>query len=625
MDQKTRIIRPEQIILRFNRLYTDVGAFCYLSRSRARRKPGQPLSVDKSSYSAKRVGQIGKTIKRLSIMLKDGVFSQSSVHGMVRRFKQFMDWADDNAYHDCLDGGEATEIAFRLWAEHVYEQFRHHKLTSGSAGSLQSEVCELLEQITNFENLRRGVRFVSSRNRGEGSEPASEYDFAQTLALNQSLFDGLCDLVLENLPFPFKLKMPGSIGWKNNHLWLFPSHRWHLAPHLWGGPREKLAYPYWAYDYENGRIASVEEIAHHYSNKKPRNRGREHAKNAIKAALAHVDRANTDARHRVRVDLAMVAQSAFLFLFHANTGCNSAVARDIETDGSVDASTLNQSYRVIKMRTQGKEISVVCPASFMPSLRRFMELRKYLLNGVSCPFLFFTLGMRNKSIQSKPEKIYTSVLHIHHENIRRISPAIPRISPIKIRATVNDYYRRTHDGYISSRVMGHSEAVADRSYLAGSPVDHHDEFTLFLDAVSNSARKQKVVSPGATPKDVRSLEEGGKCTSYGKPEAIEDAPSIPDCNQGCLFCVNRVLVANEEDARKVASAAFVMEQLISGPLSESEFRLKILKCDQDLEKMASFNGCESMVLAVKRDVYEKGNLTPYFADKFQLFLELGIL
>lgn len=625
LDRKTKIIRPEQIIIRFDRSYIDVGALCYLSRPRVQRKPAQPLSVDRSSYSAKRVEKIGNAIKHFSVMLKDGALSQSSVCGMARRFKQFMDWADDNAYQDCLDGGRATEIAFRLWAEHVYEKFRHRKLTSGFALSLQSDVCELLERITNCENLRRGVRFVSSGNRGEGSEPVSEHDFAQTLALNQSLFDGLCDLVLENLPFPFKLKMPGSLGWKDNHLWLFPSHRWHLAPHLWGVPREKLAYPYWAYDYENGRIASEEEIAHHYNKESPRKRGREGAKRAIKEALAHVDRANADARHRVRVDLAMIAQSAFLFLFHANTGCNSAVAHEIETDGSVDASTLNQSYRVIKMRAQGKEISVVCPASFMPSLRRFMKLRKYLLNGVSCPFLFFTLGVRTKSIQSTPEKICASVLSRHYESIRDISPAIPRISPIKIRATVNDYYRRTHDGYVSSRVMGHSEAVADRHYLAGSPVDHHDEFTLFLDAVSNSARKQRVVSPGATPKDARSLEEGGKCTSYGKPEPIEDAPPIPDCNQGCLFCVNRVLVANEEDARKVASAAFLMEQLIAGPLSESEFRPKILKCDQDLEKIASFNGCESMVLSVKQDVYEKGNLTPYFADKFQLLLELGIL
>jgi hypothetical protein len=625
LDKKTKIIRPEQIILRFGRLYIDIGALCYLSRSRAPRKPAQPLSVDKSSYCAKRAGQIGVAIKRLSIMLKDGAFRLSSIYGMVRRFRQFMDWADDNAYHDCIDGAQEAGIAFRLWAEHVYEQFRHHKLASGSAASLQSDVCELLEQITNCENLRRGVRFVSSRNRGEGSEPASEYDFAQVLALNQSLFDGLCDLVLENLPFPFKLKMPGALGWKDNHLWLFPSHRWHLAPHLWGAARENLAYPYWAYDYENGRIASVEEIAHHYGKKGRRNRGRENARRAITEALAHVDRANTDARHRVRVDLAMVAQSAFLFLFHANTGCNSAVAREIETDGSVDAATLNQSYRVIKMRAQGREISVICPAVFMPSLRRFMELRKYVLNGKSCPFLFFALGIRTKSIQSEPEKIYSSILHCHYEDIRRIFPAIPRISPIKIRATVNDYYRRMHDGYISSRVMGHSEAVADRSYLAGSPVDHHDEFTLFLDAVSNSARKQKVVSPGETPKDARSLEEGGKCVSYGKPEAITNALPIPDCKQGCLFCVNRVLVANEEDVRKVASAAFVMEQLISGSLSESEFRPKILKCDQDLEEIASFNDNKSMVLAVKRDVYEKGNLTPYFADKFQLFLELGIL
>jgi hypothetical protein len=32
-----------------------------------------------------------------------------------------------------------------------------------------------------------------------------------------------------------------------------------------------------------------------------------------------------------------------------------------------------------------------------------------------------------------------------------------------------------------------------------------------------------------------------------------------------------------------------------------------------------------MVDRVKKDVFENGNLTPFFADKYQLFLALGVL
>ena len=66
-------------------------------------------------------------------------------------------------------------------------------------------------------------------------------------------------------------------------------------------------------------------------------------------------------------------------------------------------------------------------------------------------------------------------------------------------------------------------------------------------------------------------------------------------------------------------------QLIMGPLSEAEFRPQIVKCDDDLEKIRAFEGCADMVDRVKLDVYQNGNLTPYFADKYQLFLALGVL
>ena len=75
----------------------------------------------------------------------------------------------------------------------------------------------------------------------------------------------------------------------------------------------------------------------------------------------------------------------------------------------------------------------------------------------------------------------------------------------------------------------------------------------------------------------------------------------------------------------MASAAFLMEQLISGPLSEAEFRPQIDKCDDDLAKIGAFADCADMVARVKKDVFENGNLTPYFADKFQLFLSLGVI
>jgi len=440
--------------------------------------------------------------------------------------------------------------------------------------------------------------------------------------LNQAFFDGLCDLVLGGKAFPFKLEMPASLGWKDKHLWLFPSQIWHLAPHLWGENRDRLSNPCWANDYENGRVATVDEISHLFVGEWPSKR-RLSAERAVSKLHAHINDANNDLRHRVRINLAMAAQRAFLFLFLANTGCNLAVAREIETDGSVDASAVNQTYRAIKFRARGREISVVVPVAFMPKLRRFLELRQYLLMNTKCTTLFFTLNDGPNKAGLGP--IHEAALFRHYNSLSRIQPALPRISAKKIRATVADFYRRTYDGSTAASVLGHSETVAERNYLSGSPVAQKKELTLFLEKVSATARNQKVLPISTGLESAKSLEEGGKCERPGDPQALDIGMQTPNCRQGCLFCKNRILVANEQDARKVASAAFLMEQLISGPLSEAEFRPQIKKCDDDLEKIAAVGKCHEMVKSVKRDVYENGNLTEYFSDKYQVFLELGVL
>lgn len=154
------------------------------------------------------------------------------------------------------------------------------------------------------------------------------------------------------------------------------------------------------------------------------------------------------------------------------------------------------------------------------------------------------------------------------------------------------------------------------------------ELSMFLEKVAQMSSRQKVEREGTGLSAAKPLEEGGRCNNYGHPEAMADGlPVEPDCKQGqgCLFCQHRVLIAGEEDARKIASAAFVMEQVILGPLHEAELHPLIQKCDDDLDKIAAFPGCAEMVKSVRKDVFEHGNLTPFFADKFQLFLELGVI
>lgn len=618
------IHHPEQVILKIGSDYMDVGALCYALRSNKKGKRSQPAKVVLSSLLKQRPAQVLKLITVLSTML-DGR-RPSTVSSLYTYLKALLDWADVNGHTDCLAGGDATRNAFRSYAAHVEDRFRRQEIGSVSAHHLQNGVLNVLEAVTGLEQVARGVRLIKQTNQPNGgTEPAPDHDFAQNLAMSQMLFDGLSDLILENRAFPFKLELPKSLGWEHNHLWLFPLPQWRLPPHKWS-IRQMLANPNWPYDYQNGRLATVEEIWRNYSPKGPPNVARTRAAFNIRTAQRRINNANADSRNRIRFMLGMIAHNSFCYLLHANSGGNQQPILDLETDGMLDTVITNQGYRNIKFRASGKEVFIPIPISFLPSLRRFLELRTWLLNGTFSPYLFITYGPPTKKLP-QPQKASNRILEAHYNVLLRIEPNLKRIRALATRATVNDALLRKHDASIVAKVMGHSEATELVKYGRGSVVDHRDDITTLFQKISAAARKQRVIPiRSALGEKATQLEQGGGCAHYGYPDPMTDAPALqPNCGDGCWFCGHRVLVADEEDARKVASASFVMLQLILGPQHEAKLRPLISKCESDLDSIAQTLDCRPMVERVKKEVHEDGNLTQYWAEKYHLFLELQVI
>lgn len=613
-----RILHPEMVILKIGSRYRDVGALCYALRSDKKRRPGQPAQVVLSSLLKHRPKQILQAIKVLSAAVKGGRTSTAEQASVC--LQDLLGWTDANGHLDCLAGGEDTRRAFRAYVAYVEERYRQQEIGVNTAYRFQKAARDMLQAITGIEDLARGVRTIQvTRDLKTGTEPAADHDFAHMLAMSHALFDGICDLVLDNRPFPYKLVLPKSVGWESNHLWLFPTNVWRLPPHKWDA---KSCLPY---DYQHGRLATVDEIWHRY--KAPTEViKRNVAKSVIRAAKRRIDCANADHRDRYRVMLGMFAHNAFCFLLHANSGGNQQPILDLETDGTLEVAIANQGFRELKFRAYGKEVFIPIPASFIPSLRRFIQLRDWLLNGASFPYLFMTFGSKSDRTIF-PQKANDKILTGHNDVLRRIDPKLKVIRARVARATMDDWLLRKYEAKIAAVVMGHSEATELKKYGRGSEVDFRDDMTVFLSRVSAAAKKQAVISVRSDlDKNARKLEQGGNCAHFGDPEPMTDDPNLqPDCAGGCWFCAHRMLVADEEDTRKVASAAFVMDQLTLGPQHEVALRPLIDKCDFDLERIAQTGNCRPMVERVRRDVYEDGNLTPYWAEKYHLFLELEVI
>lgn len=618
LPANTDLLHPEHTIVRVGKVLNDIGAFCYTLRAQKKRSPGAACEVVLDSLLEERVPKVASLLRILSTLLTDGGLREQTIDGYCGSLKQFMDWADRHGIHDCLSGGDATRNAYRKYANHVEDRYRRHEIGSAAGFQKQGQIRTLLEGLTGLEDLGRGIRLIRVDAREHHvTEPASQHDFSHVLALNEALFRGLCNLVLNGKPFPYQLTLPEGLGWQESHLWLFPASQWFQHPKAHGA----RAIQYNVYDYSKGCLAAEDDIWQHY-NGRTEGAKRLLSRRAINKSQTTLDQANSELGGYSRRRLASIAQSAFFFLFLANTGGNLQTVIDIETDGTLDEGTVNQGYRSTKWRAGGKEVDLVVPVAFMPSLRRYLELRAYLLDGADHPHLFLNRG---KSYTASPSKFVPSALVNIYYLLRRIDPTLPQIRPKKVRATVSDYYHRQHDAAITAAVLQNTEATALKNYNAGSETDHQVEMSLLLQKIAAKAQTQ-IIRPMEVLKKHRPLEDGGVCPSYGQPESLTaDAPVIPNCKTGCLFCAKRILIANEEDMRKVASAAFLMERLIMGPLSEAEYRPQIDKCDEDLDNLRAFEGCAEMVDRIKADVYENGSLTPYFSDKYQLFLTLGML
>ncbi len=101
------ILYPEQVILFFGRNGSlDLGCFCYLDRSEdSARLSNSVKKVNLASFSDKRV----EYIKAIIGIVKDLVISGRSlatVSTYIKKFMQFLDWADKNDTLDCFESVE---------------------------------------------------------------------------------------------------------------------------------------------------------------------------------------------------------------------------------------------------------------------------------------------------------------------------------------------------------------------------------------------------------------------------------------------------------------------------------------------------------------------------------------
>lgn len=603
------ILHPELAVVKFGLSNTvDIGILCYAQRTvsdKNTRNLGRKVVLE--SLVQSRIQHVRQLLVHIS-ELSASRHRMRPVLDQVNFIVGFVNWADINEWPDVLSGVDAARPAMRAYFEYIRERVMRNRINLNTGAKTQSNVLRAMEDFLGVEHLGRGLNLLKrDKSIAEATVPPSETDQGRVLSLCNCLFDGICELVVDRLQYPYALRTPKHLSFPNEQLWLFPAKAWFKTPAM------IAASPMHAgYDYVEGRLATLDEVRSQYSRANA-------PKEVTYEARTLLKRANENYDHSSRWHLAGKALNSFLIMFLAATGMNWTEAIELLWSDDYEVLTTNQGFRAVKWRAGGRIVSFELSISFLPKFKRFLALRAYILQGKKCDHLFF-----NSLKASDPPAPIRSKLHRTYQMLRGIDPGLNPIMPRAWRAAKSDWLVRHTDPSTAALVLQNSEETVLQHYAQGSETLHHEEMSKFLSEMAIAVLAPDETLENATPRAV------GVCTSFGTPVAIVAETRIkPDCDsaEGCLFCDKFKVHADETDTRKLLSCRYVVN--LTSPLSNSdeEFNELFLPILERIDGLISDISARDPAMAerIKQEVNEDGELDPYWAGKAEMLMTLGLI
>ena len=149
-----------------------------------------------------------------------------------------------------------------------------------------------------------------------------------------------------------------------------------------------------------------------------------------------------------------------------------------------------------------------------------------------------------------------------------------------------------------------------------------EEMGSFFDRLDDIVMDSHIIAPELVERAV------GKCSSFGNPHKSSAAPLTPDCKgpEGCLFCDNFKVHADERDTRKLISCRYCLQQ--SAHLTASEEHCLALFgpiFDRIAVILSEVRRRQAgLVERIEHEVVNDGELDPYWASKLEMLVNLEL-
>lgn len=623
------ITRPEQVIVEFDRgKSVDFGALCYLRRSKKPRRQRQGQHVDISSLDHARIGQVSKMIDCASGFYTSSGRRPASLLTMYYVWAVFMNWCDEQGHVHVLRDIESARVALHEWLVDRRRLVDQHIMNNNTVVGYQDSIVKVLQDYYATSELALGMNLlVENQSLKVPTAMPDDRDQELALAWATCLMTQLSQLLLgegnsdkpEN--YPFLLSVPECNSHPSGKLWIFPLGQWCVSEKEAKAMQERTRN--FSYDYQNGKVRTPAEL----SAIRP-NFSRHKVAAAVRRAQDVIDKANADPHNWTRMERGALAQSAFYVVFLSLTGANDAQASGLPWSEELEQrvhepSTSRQGFRQIKYRAAGREVAFEIGVAYMPMLRRYLQLRRYLLSGHRCDFLFFQYNHGKLGDPSAIDRAHRMLAQFYTGLAKLIPNEFKTVKSKQWRVVRQHQFARRGDPALAALFMQHSVETALRHYSNGSEVEHQEQMGQFFAEVQKTVLARGAQVDGSEPRSV------GLCAKPNRPVPIVANPPVAvECNrsEGCLYCENYRLHADDIDVRKVVSARHcirVTSQYAASVEEHSEVFGQVLARIEEI--LAEVRGVDSaLVMRIEKQVDEEGLLDPFWSAKLDTLIALGM-
>ncbi|WP_152606464.1 hypothetical protein [Aquabacterium sp. NJ1] len=539
--------------------------WCYLRR---RTTIARKTEYDPSSLSKSRTAAMPAVITRLSNLARNNGWRPRTIHSKFEQFSAFLLWVDSpeqgGKFEKVLSDKEIGLAALKAYHTYLRHRVQTNQLGATSGGTLDKSAIALLSELHDYVYLDKIEPLQTPAL--ESTAAPLEKDVAEFTSTLQAIFDSAAAIVLDK---------PARKNSKPNHT---------RTIRLSASNDNKITTL--PDDFPIGRL----------------------------------------------MDLACVT---FTGLVIADSGANQGVITSYEEPDDLleqlgAPERINLTHKAIKFRAGGKIVPVHLTATTVTRLRTYLAVRDRFisfLNTEDVQPLFiqgkWETARNHKQNPLSVQPIQRGFLDKLRNKVRSVQGELPKITLRQLRLHKQQYVTRRSGPEIAAKVMGTTVATAVRHYSKSEPSVQRNEMSSFLDQLS------KKVIDGSSGQETTAI-PAGSCLEHGRYQTEEGTPPLkPDCKkpEGCFFCNQFCVHADETDMRKLFSCKYVLQHLspLQGDSKSADrtYHAILNRIDTLLSEIR--RRIPNLYSAVEQDVKVDGNLTAYWAIKLQQLHLLGML